>query len=405
MAMRRVLAAAAALSVALPAMPLLMQSSINIQSLPFRPVVRAGRFIYLAGALATDAEGRLQGGDVKAQTARVLENQAATLQSAGTDLAHVVSATVYLKRASDFAAMNEVYGRSWPSDPPARTTVIADLVLPDALVEISMVAVPKGAERVAVHPAAWQRSPSPYSYGILTGDTLFLAGLVSRNIADNTVMRGDITAQVRTAMEHAGEILRAAGMSYGDVVSSRAFITDRAHVQAMNDTYRTYFSGHPPARATVRAGLTASEYLFAVAMVAVRGADRQAITTPNADGTPGAPNPNLSSAIRVGDRLFVSGMLGNSDATRGDAATQTRETLARIGRTLAAAGFAWRDVVDGVVYLTDVGNYSPMNTAYAETFGTIPFPARATVITGLVAPDALVEIMVTADRSASGVNP
>jgi enamine deaminase RidA (YjgF/YER057c/UK114 family) len=56
----------------------------------------------------------------------------------------------------------------------------------------------------------------------------------------------------------------------------------------------------------------------------VRSASRRAVLTPNEDGTPGRANPNLSSAIRAGERLFLSGMLGNSEATRGDVAAQTR---------------------------------------------------------------------------------
>ena len=68
-------------------------------------------------------------------------------------------------------------------------------MLPDALVEISMVAVPQGAERVVIHPPDWIKSPNPYSYAIRTGDTVFLSGLVSRNGRDNSVVTGDVNAQ------------------------------------------------------------------------------------------------------------------------------------------------------------------------------------------------------------------
>ena len=88
--------------------------------------------------------------------------------------------------------MNDAYRGFWTKDPPTRTTVVADLVLPDALVEMSMVAVPKGGERVVIHPAGWVKSPNPYSYAIRTGDTLFLSGLVSRNGRDNVVVPGDV---------------------------------------------------------------------------------------------------------------------------------------------------------------------------------------------------------------------
>jgi enamine deaminase RidA (YjgF/YER057c/UK114 family) len=90
-------------------------------------------------------------------------------------------------------------------------------------------------------------------------------------------------------------------------------------------------------------------------------------------------------------------MLGSTDANKGDAAAQTRETLARLGRTLKAAGFGWGDVVDAVVYLPSVKDFGAMNTAYREVLGKT-LPARATVEAGLVAPDGLVEIMLTAAR-------
>jgi len=220
---------------------------------------------------------------------------------------------------------------------------------------------------------------------------------VSRSGKDNAPVPGDTAAQTRTVLDNAGEILKAGGMTFADVASARVFITDTAAFQDMNAAYRAYFPSDPPARATVKAGLTAPQYLVEITLTAVRDAGRAAFTTPNADGTPGRPNPNLSSAIRAGSRLYVSGMLGNTDSNRGDTAAQTRETMVRIGRTLKAAGFDWTDVVDGVVYLTDLKGYAAMNEAYRGFF-TRAFPARATVEAGLVGPDGLVEIMLTAVR-------
>ncbi|HEV8133015.1 MAG TPA: RidA family protein [Acidobacteriota bacterium] len=363
--------------------------------LPFSPAVKAGNFIHVAGAVATDKNGRLVPGDIKAQTRQTLENLSHILQAGGSTLSNAASLNVYLKSAADFPAMNEVYRDYWPKDPPVRTTVIANLVLPDALIEIAMVAVPKGGERRVIHPPDWIQSPSPYSYGIKSGDTLFLSGLVSRNGKDNSVITGDTAMQTRTIMDNAGEILKAAGMSHADVVSSRVYITDVAHFQEMNGAYRSYFPKDRPARATVKTGLAGPQYSVEITMVAVRGPAREALTTPNADGTPGTPNPNLSSGIRVGNRLYLSGMLGNTEGNRGDIKAQTRETLSRIGRTLKGAGFDWGDVVDGMVYITDVKNFGAMNEAYREVFKK-DFPARATVETGLVNPDGLVEIMFTA---------
>ena len=60
--------------------------------------------------------------------------------------------------------MNEVYRGYWTKDPPARTTVMVPL-LNEGLVEIAVVAVPDGGERVVVNPSEWSSSPNPYSYG------------------------------------------------------------------------------------------------------------------------------------------------------------------------------------------------------------------------------------------------
>ena len=101
-------------------------------------------------------------------------------------------------------------------------------------------------------------------------------------------------------------------------------------------------------------------------------------------------------AIRLlGGVLYLSGMLGNTAETKGSAAAQTKETLARVRNALSAAGYAPSDVVDSMVYLTDVSTFAEMNGEYRAFFGK-DFPARTTVQSGLVAADGLVEIMMTA---------
>lgn len=365
--------------------------------LPFRTAVASGDFIYLAGRISTDDHDQFVGGDIRAQTTRVLENLRKTLEEAGGRMEQVASVQVYLRRADDFQAMNEVYRARWPDRPPARTTVVAGLVLPDALVEMSLVGIRRGAERTVIHPSGWNTSPNPYSYAIKSGGTLFMSGLLARNPQDNSPIAGDITVQTKAVLENAGVILRAAGMTSADVVSARVYLTDAAAFQDMNAAYRPFFPQDPPARATVQAALTSAPYLIEIALTAVKSTDRSAVTTPNADGTPGRPSPMLSSAIRIGNRLYLSGMLGNSEAARGDADAQTREALARIGRTLEAAGFGWKHLVDGVVFLPDMQHFAAMNDAYRSIVAQ-PFPARATVGTGLMAADGLVEIMFVATK-------
>ena len=352
---------------------------------PYSPAVKAGGLIYVSGTLAQDEKGGIAGSDVAAQTRHIIDRMKGVLDAAGSSLPNVVAVTVYLKSAADFAAMNDAYRGYWPKDPPTRTTVVGDLLL-GALVEISMVAVPNGAERVVIHPKDWMASPNPYSYAIRTGDTVFLSGLVPRNGRDNSVVAGDVTAQTKAVMDNAGELLRAAGLDHSNIVSARVYLPNGEDFQAMNAAYRTYFKADPPARATVVAGLAGKGYAVEMTFVA-SSAPKQVVGAPT--------NPNLSPAIRAGNRLYVSGVLGNNADNAGNAAAQTRETLTRIRATLQAGGYTPADVVDALVYLTDLGKFAEMNTEYRAFFGK-DFPARATVGTGLVSPGAVVEIMVTA---------
>ena len=356
-------------------------------ALPFSAAVKAGGLIYVSGTLGS-------AGDIKAQTKQVLDNISGTLKTAGSTLANAASVTVYLRNQSDFAAMNEVYRTYWTKDPPARTTVMLPL-LNEGLVEIAVVAVPNGGERVVVNPGEWSSSPNPYSYGIKTGNTLFLSGLIARNGKDNTPIKGDMATQTKAVLDNGAAVLKAAGFAYTDVVASRVYLSDQAAFQDMNKVYQTYFPTDPPARATVKALLTSPDYIVEITMVAVKGGGHTAFTTPTADGKPGTKNPNLSSAIKAGNRLYVAGILGNTPDNKGDIKAQTAESLVRIGRTLKAAGYDWKDVVEGVVYLPDLTKFNDMNASYREAIGK-DFPARATVGAGLMGADAAVEIMLTA---------
>src|SRR5262245_9798608 len=365
----------------------------NGSGLPFSPAVKAGNFIYVSGALATDEKGRLIPGTIQEQTKQVLSRLASVLKASGSRLENAASVNVYLRNAADFEAMNEVYRGFWQKDPPTRTTVVTDLVVPDALIEIAMVAIKDGADRRVVHPAGWIKSPN-YSYGIQSGDTLFLAGLVARNMKENTTVAGEIGIQTQTILDNAGEILKAAGMTHADVASSRVFIRDVSKFQDMNAAYRPFFSKDPPARATVRAALMNPSYLVEVTLLAVKSSERKAFNPLVADGKPAQPSPNYSSGIRVGNRLYVAGMVGSTKDNKGDMKAQTRESLNNIGRTVKAAGFDWSHAVEGIVYVTDVNKFPAMNEGYRETF-TKDFPARTTVGIGIVIPDPLVEIMLT----------
>ena len=356
--------------------------------LPFSAATKADGLIYVSGNLSAK-------GDIKEQTKGVIDSLGQTLTKAGSSLKNVVAATVYLKNGADAAAMTDVWRTYWPKDAPTRTTVVAELVSATALVEIAVIAVPDGGERTIITPGGWSTA-NPYSYAIKTGDTLFMSGLVSRGAKDNQPVEGDVTTQMNTIFANAEELLKTAGFTMADVVANRVYLTDNAAFQEMNKAYIPHYPKNPPARATVIVGLPGPTYKVEVTMTAVKG-PKEAITTPGPDGSPGKPSQTLSSAIKVGKRLYVSGILGNNADNKGNVEAQTKEALTRIERTLKAAGFEFTDLVDAVAYITDINNFTGMNNAYRPAIGK-DFPARATVRTGLVGADGLVEIMFVASK-------
>ena len=128
-----------ALSIGTIAMTFAQSSSKRVfpganPAMPFSAAVKADGLIYVSGTLGS-------GGDVKAQTKQVLDNISATLKTAGSSLTNAASVTVYLRNQSDFAAMNEVYGRHFSAEPPARSTVEVARLPKDVLVEIEVIAL------------------------------------------------------------------------------------------------------------------------------------------------------------------------------------------------------------------------------------------------------------------------
>src|SRR5262245_2941658 len=154
----------AALSVACAALLLFMQTPSKQIIMtkpapvgPYSPAIKAGGFIYVSGTLAQDANGEMVGkGDIAAQTRQVAQRIREVLESSGSSLAQVVAVTVYLKSAGDFAAMNDVYKTFWAENPPTRTTVISDLLLPDALGAMSMIPGPTAAARALSQTQGWR---------------------------------------------------------------------------------------------------------------------------------------------------------------------------------------------------------------------------------------------------------
>jgi 2-iminobutanoate/2-iminopropanoate deaminase len=109
---------------------------------PYSQAVMYNGLAYLSGQIPLDpGTGQLVEGDIAAQTTRVLENLKAVLEACGSGLDRVVKTTVYIKDMGEFAKMNEVYGKYFSENPPARSTVEAARLPRDVRVEIDAIAM------------------------------------------------------------------------------------------------------------------------------------------------------------------------------------------------------------------------------------------------------------------------
>ena len=108
---------------------------------PYSQAVEAGGFVFCSGQVGLDpATGKLVGGGIASEAARVFDNLSAVLAAAGLGLADVVKTTVYLVDLGEFAAMNEVYARYFAVPYPARATVQVAALPAGARVEIEAIA-------------------------------------------------------------------------------------------------------------------------------------------------------------------------------------------------------------------------------------------------------------------------
>lgn len=104
--------------------------------------VPSGRMVFLSGQIPLDpATGEIVTGDVVAQAERVMKNLEAVLAAAGCTFANVARCGIFLTDLGDFAKVNEVYGRYFPVNPPARATVQVSALPRGAKVEIDCIAV------------------------------------------------------------------------------------------------------------------------------------------------------------------------------------------------------------------------------------------------------------------------
>lgn len=369
--------AAAMLSTGVKGMP---------QAAAYRPAVIAEGYVYVSTIRPRDLS---DGSTIASQTADVFAQLRQVLEGAGSSMGQLCSVNVSVRSASDFAAMNDAYRAVFEATqaaPPARTTIVAWMP-GNTKIEITATAVPNGARREVAQPAKWGRNPRPYSYIVKTDDLVFFSGLISRRGVDDAVVTGTVRAQMDTILDNAGTLLETAGLTFDDIVAARVYLTSPYDFEEMNEVYGQTFADEPPARATAVVDLMSTDANVEVTFIASQR-EKKVI----GGAIAGIP---ASAAVQAGPRVWLSGVIGDTEKHPKDVTAQTRDIFTRMQTTMKAAGITNADVVDSTVYLRDWSEWPKVDAVYREIFTSNP-PARNSTAARLVVEPGLVEVLLTA---------
>jgi len=233
-----------------------------------------------------------------------------------------------------------------------------------------------------------------YSRALRVGDTVLQSGTTAIDRQGNVRGEGDVARQVDAIMTIARWSMGKAGGSLDDVVRSRIYVTDIGMGDAAAKAIARYFQEARPAATLVQVnGLARPTQLVEIELDAVDGARSGAQRV--SSGGPLEATYAYSRAVRVGDRVFISG----STALRaggiegpGDMYRQTRATMETILRALADAGGVPGDLVYTKTYLTDLGKSAEYTRAFVESLGDVRPVSTLLAVPALVRPELLVEI-------------
>ena len=235
----------------------------------------------------------------------------------------------------------------------------------------------------------------PFSPCVRFGNTLYLSGMVGINHLTGEV-GVDAAEQTLLALERIKHVLEQAGTTMDNVLSATCFLADAEDYPAFNQVYHGYFIPNSPARLTVIAKPMRQDMLVEIMCTACipDGVNQKEIIT---GGLPAGPAP-VSPAVKFGNTIYLSGMVGISHLT-GEVGKhvgkQTHHALDQIKQLLEDTGSSMDQVLTSNCFVKTRDDFPVFNDVWQQYF-TSNYPGRATLESGFVRDDLVVEIMGTA---------
>ena len=258
--------------------------------------------------------------------------------------------------------------------------------------------------RINVSSGRALEATAHYSRALRVGDTVLQAGTTAIDRAGTVRGAGDVVKQVDAIMAIAEWSMGKAGGHLDDVVRSRVYVTDMAVAdQAARAIAKRFRDARPASTLVEVRGLARPEQLIEIELDAVDGAGRSAKRI--SSGRSIEDQYAYSRALRVGDRVFISGSTAlNARGTvdgPGDLYRQTRSTLDTIFAALDQAGGTPADLVYTKSFFSDLGHMPDYTRAWLEAFGDVRPTSTTLGIPALLRPEMLIEIEAEAIIGAS----
>lgn len=327
--------------------------------------------VHIGATAGTDAARRLAGSspglvDMRAQTERMFENFAISLEVLGARLDQTVAIRTYITDWRDLGVYEDAYQR-WFGNVAVSHAILGTpgFPLPQATVEAELIA-----------------ATAPSARKFFVSAPLDASGHVTAP--------GDIASQTEQTLRDLQAQLRARGLDLSDVVQLNVALADVRHQPVFDEVCARLLQAPYPARSITGAASPHVGALVQIEAVALPGGGQPLSVD--------EPSTAISSiATRAGDYVYLSAQYGlpSGRARSADVEAQTRGAWQRITSVLRAADLGVEDVVHTTNVLTDWRSYAGFNAGYGA-FAHAPYPPRATVIGGLADPGALVQIESTA---------
>ena len=239
-----------------------------------------------------------------------------------------------------------------------------------------------------------------YSRALRVGDMVLQSGTTAIDTEGNVIGEGDIARQVDAIVEIAEKTMGQAGGRLEDVVRERIVVTDIGLAEEAGKALGRHFRDIRPAATLVEvSGLARPAQLIEIEFDAVDGAKEKAQRI--SSGGPLEEPWGYSRAVRVDDRIFISGTIAR-EAAAGDQYAQTREAMEIILGVLDEAGGAVGDLVYSKIFVTDIEQSAEGRRARLEALGDVRPTATLLGIPALIGPGTAVEIEAEAIIGAAG---